>query len=73
MPPDIGEGIVLKEQMVVAEGEDKAAGIVGPIRLRREMELRTVAFVIVLGGKRRDTKQGSENRGFKKKALNRRY
>ena len=44
--PINAEGIVLKEEVILPFIVNQTVGIVGPVGLRCEMELRTIRFLI---------------------------
>ncbi len=51
--PDVAEGVVLKEEMILAFEVDEAVRIVSPVFFRREVELGAVRLFVSLaeGGK----------------------
>ena len=54
--PEIAEGVVLVEDVPFAVVIDEAVGVVGPVGLRSEVELRAEGFVV--GGGLREEESG---------------
>jgi hypothetical protein len=48
MAPDIAEGIVLEEEVILAFEKDEAVWIIGPVLFGREVDLRAVRLLVSL-------------------------